>query len=183
MLTYSLSTLVNSLAPSTDNAHESTVSVKAEHLCGIPYDHAKRHCYELMRDFFRDNWGIELRSYTIPWDWDSNKLDLINDIHEREGFVKVPDWNIRNLRVGDVMCVAVRSGNPNHFVVYIGNNEILHHPLGQMSRIETMGDFYQMSTCYVIRHPAVPNYVPELPTTTIEALIHARYCPQADKEA
>jgi cell wall-associated NlpC family hydrolase len=31
-----------------------------------------RDCYELGRDFFRDNFGIELTNYARPHDWSAD---------------------------------------------------------------------------------------------------------------
>jgi cell wall-associated NlpC family hydrolase len=158
---------------------DTPVQLVFDHLLGRPYVDGENHCYKLARDFFRDNFDLELGDYVIPTNWDARKLDLIGKIHEKEGFEKVPDWSIKSLRPGDVLCIAVRSNNANHLAIYVGNNEIIHHPLAQLSRVESIGDFYLMSTMYVLRHPAVPDLRPTGTTVTIQELLDARYRPQA----
>lgn len=150
------------------------------HLLGRPYDaDGGFHCYRLVRDFYRDNFGMELRDYAIPNDWDANKLNLIEMIYQREGFKKVEDWSIATLRPADLLCVAHMASNANHFVVNLGGNQVLHHPLGQMSRIDPMRNYFRMATLYVIRHPDVPDLTPALPDTSIKELLDARYQVQA----
>lgn len=150
------------------------------HLLGKNYVPGVEHCWKLVRDYYRDAFGIELGDYPLPNDWDSDKLNLIEMIYEREGFEKVTDWSIRDLRPGDLLCVAVRRSNPNHFVIYVGDNKILHHPLMQLSRDETLRDFWRQTTCFVLRHKGVPDLRPALPVTSIQDLADARYRLQAE---
>lgn len=161
----------------------TAVQLTYEHLLGRDYVPGSVHCYALVRDFFRDNFGLELREYPFPHDWDSNKLDLIGKIHEREGFSKVEEWTLRDLRPGDVLCVAVHSSIPNHFVIVLDGNQLLHHPLMQKSRVEPMRDFWRRQTCYVLRHPSVPDLRPEATTVDIMDLINARYSVKAEAPA
>lgn len=154
--------------------------VQFDQLLGRPYKIGVDHCWKLARDFYELNFGITLRDYAIPVDWNSNELNLIEDIYEREGFEKVADWTIKSLRPGDLLCVAVRARNPNHFCIYVGGNEILHHPINEMSRVETLRDFWRMNTCFVLRHAEAPDLTEELPTTTIQELLDARYRVQAE---
>lgn len=156
------------------------MTVKFDHLLGRPYRVGVDHCLKLVRDFYADNFGTIIRDYAVPVNWNANDLNLIEMIYEREGFEKVTDWSLKSLRPGDLLAVAVRSRNPNHFCIYLGGNEILHHPLGELSRVEPLRDFWRMSTCYVLRHPNTPDLSSVLPTTTIKDLLDARYSVQAE---
>ena len=151
------------------------MDLQYEHLLGRAYEPDRMTCYTLVRDFFLDNFGIALPQFSIPADWNADTLNLIEMIYEGTGFEKVEDWSIRTLRPADVLCVAVRSGNPNHFVINVGGNRLIHHPFNQMSCSEPMRDFWRMSTCFVLRHPAVPDLTPALPTVNIMDLARARY--------
>lgn len=146
-----------------------------DHLLGRAYEPSRVHCYKLVRDFFADNFGLAMADYAIPHDWDADQLDLIGKIHEREGFEKIEGWSIRKLRPADVLCVAVRSRIANHLVINVGGNQLLHHPVDNMSRLEPMRDFWRMNTCYVLRHPDVPDLTPVKQDITIQELIDARY--------
>jgi cell wall-associated NlpC family hydrolase len=70
--------------------------------------------------------------------------------------------------------MAVGTANANHFAVYLGENKIIHHRYLQLSNVETLRDFWRMSTLYVARHPDVPNLTPVLPQTSIKELVDAR---------
>jgi cell wall-associated NlpC family hydrolase len=153
------------------------VTLRYEHLVGLPYS-AERDCYELGRDFFRDNFGIELTPYARPHDWSADRHDLIRQLHEREGFRMLPDWTAKDIRPADVFCLAIGSSNPNHFAIYVGDNKLLHHLRGRFSSVEPYRDFYRNSTTFLLRHPDVPDLRPVLPETTIEALLRERYNPR-----
>lgn len=148
--------------------------LKVEHLVGRPYIHGVDHCYKLVRDFYLDNFGIVMGNWAMPSDWKADELNLIEMIYEREGFFKVEDWSIKNLHPGDLLCMAVRSSNPNHFAINIGGNEVLHHPLAQMSTIVPLRDYFRMSTCFVLRHLDVPDLRPVGEVKTIQELVDAR---------
>ena len=151
------------------------VDIDYQHLLGRQYIPGRVHCYALVRAFFADILDIQLSDYVIPHDWDADRLNLIEKIYPREGFAKVEDWNPATLRPADVLCVAVGSANPNHFVINPGDGNLLHHPLNQLSRVEPMRDFWRKQTCYVLRHPDVPDLRPAQPNVEIMELNRARY--------
>lgn len=151
-----------------------------EHLVGRAYIPGRVHCWSLVRDLYKDNFGIEYQNYSIPVNWDSNSLNLIELSWENEGVFKVENWDIRKLQPADILCLAIRSANPNHLAVYLGGGDLIHHPYAQLSRVEPMRDFWRMSTCYVLRHPDVPAFEPEFPTISIKDLARARYHPQTE---
>lgn len=146
-----------------------------DHLLGQQYVIGINHCWKLCRDFYRDCFGIELGDYSIPTNWNSDQLNLIEMIYEREGFSKVSDWTVKDLQPGDLLCVAVHASNPNHFVVFVGENTLLHHPLMQLSRTEPWRDFWRNRTCFVLRHKDAPKF--DMPKTegSIQEIVRARY--------
>lgn len=149
--------------------------IEFEHLVGVPYLPGVADCYEIGRDFFRDNFGIELTAYARPHDWKSDNDDLIRKLYEREGFEMIVDWKFDDLRPADVLAVAIGQSNPNHFVIYVGDNQILHHLYGRFSSVDPYRDFYRNSTCFLLRHPDVPDLRPNLRTTTIADLLNERH--------
>ena len=64
------------------------------------------------------------------------------------GFKLVLDGS---LQVGDVVLTAM-GGHANHAMLYLGNQEILHHAYEQLSRRERYGAFWQDHTHSVWRH-------------------------------
>lgn len=151
------------------------MTVQYEHLAGRSFVHGARDCYTIVREFYRDNFGIELTDYARPQDWSADKFDLIRTLHEREGFKMVTDWKAADLRPGDVLAVAIGESNPNHLVVYVGDNQMVHHLGGRFSAIETYRDFWRNSTCFVLRHPDVPDLRPILPNTDLRSILRDRY--------
>ena len=138
-------------------------------------------CFSIFRDIYRENFGIEIRDYARPHDWNSDRFDIIEAAYEREGFVKLYDWSLKDLLPGDVLCMAIGRSQANHFAVYVGDNTIAHHVHGQLSRTDPMREFWRRSTVYVLRHPLVPDTRPERGVVTIQELNDERtsFPPQA----
>lgn len=156
------------------------MDLKYEHLLGKPHSFGGPDCFSLVREFYFENFGIKIRNYARPQNWDADQIDLISPNWEREGFEAVQDWNLRNLRPGDLLVMAVSSSNANHFAIYVGENTIIHHLIYRNSTAEMLRDFWRNSTLYVLRHPEVPDLRPQLQTTNLQDLIDARYRPQAE---
>lgn len=156
------------------------MNLKYEHLLHRPFTGVGRDdCLKLFRDFYRDNFSIEIRDYARPHDWSSDKLDLMRMCYEREGFDQITEWRVKDLRPADVLCVAVGEANPNHFAIFVGEDTIVHHLYGKMSRAEPFRGFWRTHTCFILRHPDVPDLRPVYPDVDILELIHARNNPEA----
>lgn len=145
-----------------------------EHLLGRPFELGRTDCFDLVRDFYRTNFDIHIRNYARPKDWNADEIDIMDMAHEREGFHKVLDWTLKTLQPADVLCIGAGTRKANHFAIYLGGNQILHHKINSMSDVEMLRDFWRKSTCYVLRHPDVHVPVEEKPSVTIQELIDAR---------
>lgn len=146
-----------------------------EHLTGLMPNLGVQDCFTMVRAVYAENFGISITDYARPKDWDSDELDLIGLLYAREGFEKIVDWKPQSLQPGDLLALAIGARNPNHFAVFVGDNHILHHPSGRLSVVEPFREFWSKLTCFVLRHPDVPDTRPILPSTTIEELLRARY--------
>jgi cell wall-associated NlpC family hydrolase len=151
--------------------------LKYDHLVGNPMIFGTQDCLSLFRNFYDVNFGIKIRNYARPEGWSSDKLDLMRLCYEREGFEMITDWKPKTLRPADVLCMAIGESNPNHFSINIGDGDILHHLYGRLSSKEEFRDFWRNSTCYVLRHPDVPDMRPVYPDVTIAELLNARNLP------
>jgi cell wall-associated NlpC family hydrolase len=159
------------------------MQLQYEEFLGRPWTEiGSNDCFRLVMDLYDLNFKIQLTNYARPKDWDSDKLDIIGKLYEREGFYKVTDWSLKTLQPGDVLCIAISSRNPNHLAVYVGENLILHQLLFRMSNVEVLRDFWRNSICYVLRHPNVPCLEEKLPTVDLMELANARYKVKAEKE-
>ena len=148
--------------------------LKYEHLLGKPHVWGSTDCLSLFRDFYAENFGIHITNYARPSNWSSEKIDLMRLCYEREGFNMISDWKLKDLRPADVLCMAIGERNANHFALYLGDDRLIHHLYGRFSSEEVFRDFYRNTTCYLLRHPDVPDLRPVYPDVDIASLIRAR---------
>lgn len=156
------------------------MSVDPQDFVGISFRMGDRDCLGLTRRYFKVAFNIDITDYARPVDWESSTIDLIRACHEREGFDMITDWRPKDLRHGDLLCMAIGEGNANHLAIYLGDGTILHHLTNRLSSIDPLRDFWRSLTCYVLRHPDVPHTPPDLADTDIGSLLRARYHPAAD---
>jgi len=157
------------------------VNLTYDHLLHKPFTGIGRQdCFQLAFDFYRDNFQISVPHIARPSNWSSDKLDLMRLLPEKFGFEKVFDWKPKDLRPGDILCIAIGESNPNHFAVYIGEGEMIHHLYGRFSSQETYRDFWQRHTSFVIRHPDVPDLRPHHPDVDLMEFLRARNAPPTE---
>jgi cell wall-associated NlpC family hydrolase len=148
--------------------------LKYEHLIDRPFVWGYSDCLSLFRDFYEQNFGISITNYARPTNWSSDKIDLMRLCYEREGFEMITEWKLKDLRPGDVLCMAIGEQNANHFAIYLGNDQLVHHLYGRTSTLETLRGFYRNAICFILRHPDVPDLTPVYPDVDIRSLISAR---------
>ena len=150
------------------------MKLKYENLLNKPFEPNEEDCFTMVMDFYDQNFGIKIPNFARPNNWNADELDLIKMMYPKAGF-KIADDDFNELRPADVLAISVSSTNANHLAVYIGDNEIIHHTFGTNSTKETLRPFWRMSTLYILRHPDVPDLRPELPTTSLEEILRARF--------
>jgi cell wall-associated NlpC family hydrolase len=143
-----------------------------ENLVGKPFELGKQDCFSAFKDIYKQNFNIDVPDFARPTDWNSDNLDLIGKLYPMVGMEIVEGWD---LRPGDVLATAIGTSKPNHLVIYVGDNTIFHHKTNALSCAESWRPFWKMVTCYVLRHPDVPDLTPVLPDVTIESLLENRY--------
>ena len=149
-----------------------------EHLLHKPFTGIGRQdCFKLAIDFFYDNFGIVIPNYARPADWASDQLDLMRILPEHCGFETITDWKLKDLRPADVLCIAVGEANPNHFAIYVGDDEMIHHLYGRYSNKEIFRDFWRRQTAFVLRHSEVPDLRPVYPDLNLKDFLDARNAP------
>ena len=110
----------------------------------------------MVRDFYKDNFDIELYNYVRPDDWWINGLNLYEDNFAREGFRTI-DVPFRDIRIGDCFLIAIpdprtRITPTNHIAIYVGDGKVIHHLLGRLScEVPYKGMLRNYTTC-IIRH-------------------------------
>lgn len=148
----------------------------------LGHDHVmgKQDCFTLFRNFYKINYDIEIPKFAIPRDWSADDMDILGASYESVGFELVQDWTIKTLHPGDVLCIAIGTSKPNHFAIYLGDNQIIHHLITQLSEVAPLRDFWIKTTCYVIRHPLVEYVEEQKPTVDLMELVRERYRVKAD---
>lgn len=91
---------------------------------GREFVHGIHDCYATVRDWFRVERGITIPNYARGMEWWDKGMNLYEENFADAGFVEV---SRKDIDVGDVILMKVRSPVPNHAAVITGSNEILHH--------------------------------------------------------
>lgn len=107
-------------------------------------------CYSLLRDYYFNEFGINLNDYPRSQFWKSKTPDLMLSNFEKEGFFQIKEENIQK---NDVILIGdPKTDVPCHILVYMGKNEILHHPMNGKSLIEVYSDKYRKVSKIFLRH-------------------------------
>lgn len=138
--------------------------MKYDHLVGKPFIHGRQDCYEIVRRFYWDNFGIHLSNYARPDDWWEAGEDLYKKFFRREGFDMIEEPP-RNWKVGDAFLISIRSPRINHAAIFIGDDKILHHFYGRRSEVTTYKGMWRERTCCMVRHR-------DMPDNTVEPEVH-----------
>lgn len=138
------------------------MTIHYEHLIGLGWEHRTRDCYALVRDFYRDNWGIILGEYDWPDRWwvDRPELDLFYRHFRDEGFAVITPNHHFEMRPGDGLLIARGSTVASHCGVWLGGNRFLHHPYMGLSTTEVWAGKWSGATLTIVRHHQVPPPAP-----------------------
>ena len=117
---------------------------------GRPFRFGITDCYTIVRDFYKNEFGITLRNYA-RYDkfWEDESLYL--KFFKNEDFVLVDD----ELQFGDLILVALGASVACHAAVYLGNGKILHHVQNRLSTIDNYRGLWKNMTVAVIRNRKV----------------------------
>lgn len=124
-------------------------------LIGRVWSHGVLDCYTIIRDWYKINRGITLPDFERhdEW-WQQEGNNLYVDNFQSAGFVRVEDGS---LQAGDVLLMQIRSKVPNHGVIYLGDDIILHHLHNRLSCREIFGGYYKKHCVMVLRYAETEN--------------------------
>jgi len=120
-------------------------------LLGRAFVHGIHDCYGLVRDYYKQTLGIEIPDYERRDQWWERGENLYMEFFAEAGFVSVPD-----LQPHDVILMQVRSPVANHAAVYLGNNIMIHHLWGRLSKRDVYGGYWAKHTRLIVRHRSRP---------------------------
>lgn len=119
-------------------------------LSGLPFNWGNFDCYELIRIYFRQIHGIYLTDYDRDETFENAEKSAITQYIEKEGFYWVPGNG--PIKEHDVLLFKTPgTAYPHHLGVFLGKQRALHHPLGALSRIDTLNEKWLKRLAGVLR--------------------------------
>jgi cell wall-associated NlpC family hydrolase len=128
--------------------------LKYDHLVGREFKWGSDDCYGLLRDFYRDNFSVDLPNIARPENFWENGMNLYMDNYYQCGFRAI-DVHPTQWQVGDVFLMAILSNTPNHVAMLVEDGRILHHLYGNLSTVEFYSGKWRDRTVGVFRHKDV----------------------------
>ena len=125
-------------------------------LRGRTFRYGTHDCYGLIEDAYI-LCGIKLMKYERKGEAQeiADNAFIVN--FPRSGFYQV---ELTDMQPGDVILTSIR-GNANHASIYLGDEQVLHHPYGGLSRREGFCDVWHKTMHSVWRHQ---NWQPAMMT-------------------
>ena len=134
---------------------------------GKLFNLGKQDCFTAVKDFYSVNFGIEMPDFARPNDWIADEDDLIAQYWPIAGFKKLDVDENWPPRPADLLVCTVGGSTPNHLIIYLGGNEILHHKANVISSKEMMRPAWRRYAAYMLRHPDVPDMTEKKQTRTL----------------
>lgn len=116
-------------------------------LVGREFIFNAQDCLTLAADYYATR-GIQLPAIARDWDWFDRGEDLIDKHYRDWGFA---DVDMAEAREGDTFLFAVRGGVINHMGIYLGGDQLLHHLVHHLSRVDELSRWTPF-VAKVIRH-------------------------------
>lgn len=136
---------------------------------GREFVYGTHDCYTIVRDFYKQNFDIDLPNYARPnrfWEFD---MDMYMDRYITNGF-QVLDCHPSEYRPGDVVLMAINSAVANHAGVFVENGKMIHHLWGRLSVTEGYRDLFRNTTVAIMRHKDVVVEIAETTSDITEYL-------------
>lgn len=128
-------------------------------LLGKDFLYGTDDCFSLVRGFYKENYDIYITNYATPNGWWNEGENFYMNLFKQEGFYILDDLD--ELIEGDVLLIALGAKVASHAAVYIGDNKIVHHPVGRKSCVDVYKGLWKNCTLARIRHISRKNVKPE----------------------
>ncbi|MFZ9654542.1 MAG: C40 family peptidase [Limnohabitans sp.] len=119
-------------------------------LVGREWCHGLLDCYSLVRDWYAQEMGLNLRNYSRSDEWWHRGENLYIQNFQAEGFRVLAEDE--PLRRGDALLMQLGSPVPNHAAVYLGDDMVLHHLQRRLSSRDVYGGYYRKCTTHRLRY-------------------------------
>jgi len=118
-----------------------------------PFLHGLFDCYTLVRDYYKNNFGIYLpTNIQRNWEWWNSGENLYLENAKKSSFEEVND-----IKKHDVLIIKISSPVPNHAAIYLGANKILHHMAGRFSTIQDLTFSFKQKISVIYRNSALKD--------------------------
>ncbi|ARH11769.1 peptidase P60 [Vibrio phage VaK] len=137
--------------------HKFSPQTESPPLIGRQFVHGIWDCYTMVRDYYKQELGIEIPDYQRADCWWEGEQELYLDNFESAGFTQVcgsapEDLKKFDFKIGDVVLMQIRSKRVNHAAVYLGDGYMIHHLYGRLSTKEVLGGYWLRSTRAIVRY-------------------------------
>lgn len=159
--------------------HDSFVTGKLEykHLLGRKFEMGVNDCGSMLINMFKDNLNIKLTNYARPTNfWRFEGINPYVDNYHKEGFRLIDEPQLKDLRPFDVFLIAIPDPSSlvktvtNHCAIYLGEGLIIHHRLGEFSKVEMYKGSLRHLTTHIIRHKDVPDLRQAIKVETLDLM-------------
>lgn len=113
-----------------------------------PFIHGSWDCYGLIRDWYRQERGIELPDFPRTDNWWTRGENLYVRHYGEAGFYA----HSGELESGDVILMQYKAEEINHAGIYLGDGKLLHHMYGKLSETVPYGGTWRDRTMLVLRY-------------------------------
>ncbi|CNI69306.1 putative phage minor tail protein [Yersinia frederiksenii] len=108
------------------------------HLLNRTFKHGEYDCYSLFRDAYHLA-GFDLPDFKRNDDWWKTTDNLYLDNMIKNDFYRIAE--IKDIQPGDVILCCLGTEKANHSMIYIGNQQVLHHRPNRLSKRDVYGGF------------------------------------------
>lgn len=116
-------------------------------LVGRPFHFGVLDCFSLVRDYYKQVLNIEIKDFHRSDEDIFKTRSLYEENMEEANFKKV-----ENLEKHDVILMQIGHRVPCHAAIYLGDDLILHHLRGCLSKRDVYGGIYKRTTRFFCRY-------------------------------
>jgi proteasome lid subunit RPN8/RPN11 len=125
-------------------------------LSGRMWQWGVNDCYETVRIYFRQERGVYLSDYDRDETFEHSGESAITQYIKGEGFEWLPKGS--PYQKDDVLLFKTPgSAYPHHLAVFLGRSQVLHHPRGELSRVEPLNGNWLKRVAGVLRYVGKPS--------------------------
>ena len=143
--------------------------MKTAHLEGREFVYGETDCYDAVRCFYQDNFGLNLPNYARPNEFWTANMNMYLDRFYKNGF-RVLDVHPSEYQPADLVIMAIKSPLGNHAGVLLESGQLFHHMYGRLSTVEPYSGLWRNTTVAILRHKDIVYQPDESPVSYMELI-------------